>query len=86
MIRAKFCVPFVLQALRTFAGPAPDTQPNIEGKTDDPEGVPCAERFPTGIPLVFRWYRRAATMCRDGQQRDDRDDLFSKKDTNTPHQ
>ena len=46
-------LPFILEALGTLAGPAPDTEPNVEGKADNPEGVPCTQWLPTCVPLVF---------------------------------
>jgi len=51
--RPGFVLPFILEALGAFARPAPDTEPNIEGKTYDPEGVPCTQWLSTCIPLVF---------------------------------
>jgi len=52
-IIGRVTVAFILEALGAFARPAPDTEPNIEGKTDDPEGVPCTQWLSTCIPLVF---------------------------------
>ena len=73
----RICSPFVLETFGAFAGPAPDTEPNVEGKTDDPEGVPRAQRLPARIPLVFRRDGRAPAVRRDGQEGDDRDNLFT---------
>lgn len=55
------CLPFVLEALCTFSGPAPYAEPNIEGETDDPEGIPNAQRLITRIPLVL--IRNSATLA-----------------------
>lgn len=38
----RICLPFILEALRAFAGPAPDAEPNIQGQADNPKGIPCA--------------------------------------------
>lgn len=71
------CLPFVLKALCALAGPAPYAEPDIEGETDDPEGIPDAQRLVARIPLVLIRNSGALVMRRDGQERDDRDDLSS---------
>ena len=73
----RICSPFVQEPFRALAGPAPETEPDVEEKTDDPEGVPRAERLPARIPLVFRWDGGAPAVRRDGQEGDDRDNLFT---------
>lgn len=71
------CLPFVLKALRSLAGPAPYAEPNVEGDTDDPEGIPNAQRLIARVPLVLTRKSGALAVRRDGQERDDRDDLSS---------
>jgi len=73
----RMCLPFVLQALCALAGPPPYAEPDVEGETDDPKGVPDAKRLTTRVPLVQIRYNGALGMRRDGQERDDRDDLSS---------
>jgi hypothetical protein len=67
---------FVLEALCALAGPPPYAEPDVEGKTDDPEGIPDAQRLATRLPLVLSRYSGALVVRRDGQERDDRDDLL----------
>jgi hypothetical protein len=71
------CLPFILETLCAFAGPAPYAEPNIEGETDDPEGIPDTQRLIASVPLVLTRNSGALTVRRDGQERDDRDDLSS---------
>ena len=76
-VPGRSCLLFVLNTLCALAGPAPDTEPNIERKANNPKGIPCPQWFPTCIPFIFKWDRRALAVCRDGQESDDRDNLFS---------
>ena len=82
---AEFGSPLVLEPFRALAGPAPDAEPDVEEKADDPKGVPCAQRLPACVPLVLAGARGARAVRRDGQECDDRDNLhrIRTKQTNT---
>jgi hypothetical protein len=58
-----------------LAGPVPDAEPDIEKKADNPKGIPCTQRLPACVPLILVGARRARAVRRDGQERDDRDNL-----------
>jgi hypothetical protein len=81
--RARMCLPFVLKAFCALAGPPPYTEPDVKGETDDPEGIPSAQRLIARVPLVRIRNSGALAVRRDGQERDDRDDLLW---DNTLHQ
>ena len=66
-----------METLCALAGPPPYAEPDVEGETDDPEGIPDAQRFTTRVPLVQIRNRGALIVRRDGQECDDRDDLSS---------
>ena len=70
------CLPFVLDAFCALADPPPYAEPDVEGETDDPEGIPDTQRFSTRIPFIQIRFSRALVVRRDGQERDDRDDLL----------
>ena len=71
------CLPFILEAFCALAGPPPYIEPDVEGETDDPEGIPNAQWLSTRIPLVRIRTIFALGVRRDSQERNDRDDLGS---------
>jgi hypothetical protein len=55
------CLPFILEALCAFSGPAPYAEPDIEGETNDPEGIPDAQRLIARVPFVL--YRNSGALA-----------------------